>query len=653
MSDVLWKLDGVTLGRGARPRLAEVSAEIREGVTAVLGSSGAGKSSLLNLLVGYEKPDQGRLTASRPSKGHSLPVYWVPQNGGLWPHLTALEHLELVMPPDSGFGWPGELLEAFDIGARAKARPHELSEGERARLAVARALGSGAAVLVMDEPLASVDVARVGRYWEVIRERLRAAGSSLVFATHSPEAVLAEADRVICLREGRGFYDGPVADLYWRPRTREEADCLGAANWLSAEEARVWLGGGEGEAPAEPSRARGSGSAGASPSREERVPEPRKTRNDAKEDQNQGQGKAGRCWRPEQIVVERSQDGPLIVQSSRFKGSVAEADLIHEETGQRRRFYHRPPSDGLLPGARVALRALACLLLAWIAGCHGSSAPELHASAIRSWSLPADGASLPAPRALATGRDDEMIVLDTAGRILVYTSEGTLSRQWRMPETKNGRPEGACLLKDGRIAVADTHYHRVVFFGPEGKVVGKLGTKGEEPGQFIYPTSVVQDDKENLYVCEYGGNDRVQKFTADGKFVLAFGGFERAEGKFQRPGGMVWHDGKLFIADAFNNRVQVFSDKGDFIQVLGRPGKPISLHYPYDIAMDAAGALYIIEYGAGRLTKVSQDGELIGRFGTTGRGECEFQTPWGIAVDSKRRVRIADTGNRRIVELRF
>jgi len=666
VSDVLWRLDAVTLGRGARPRLAEVSAEIREGVTAVLGSSGAGKTSLLNLLVGYERPDQGHLTVSVPSGDHPLPVYWVPQNGGLWPHLTALDHIELAMPaapsrrfqtfgrvnrppvtgidpsegvepsggterkppeyppegvkPSGGIGVEpsggiapsgGEaeaLLAAFDIKSRASSRPDELSEGERARLAVARALASGAAVLVMDEPLASVDVARVGRYWEVIREHLRASGASLVFATHSPEAVLAEADRVICLREGRGFYDGPVADLYWRPRTREEADCLGAANWLNTEEARLWLG------------------------REEAAP---------------------RCFRPEQIAVDRSNGGPCLVQSSRFKGSVAEVELVHEATGERRRFYHRPPSDGLLQGVKVALRVLTCLLLALTAGCGGSSAPELHVSAVRSWSLPPDGATLPAPRAVTIGRNDEVIALDTAGRILVFTAEGTLSRQWRMPDSKEGRPEGACVLKDGRIAVADTHYHRVVFFDPEGKVLGMFGSKGEGAGEFMYPVSVVQDDKENLYVCEYGGNDRVQKFTVDGKFLLAFGGFERGEGKFQRPAGMVWRNGKLFVADAMNNRVQVFSDRGEFLRVLGRPGKPLVFHYPYDITMDAAGALYVIEYGAGRLAKVSQDGELLARFGTTGRGEREFQTPWGVAIDSKRRVRIADTGNRRIVELRL
>jgi hypothetical protein len=65
-------------------------------------------------------------------------------------------------------------------------------------------------------------------------------------------------------------------------------------------------------------------------------------------------------------------------------------------------------------------------------------------------------------------------------------------------------------------------------------VVGTLGVEGQGPGEFIYPTAVVQDDRENLYVCEYGGNDRVQKFTVGGKFILAFGGFERGNGKFQR-----------------------------------------------------------------------------------------------------------------------
>jgi DNA-binding beta-propeller fold protein YncE len=116
---------------------------------------------------------------------------------------------------------------------------------------------------------------------------------------------------------------------------------------------------------------------------------------------------------------------------------------------------------------------------------------------------------------------------------------------------------------------------------------------------------------------------------------------------------MTWHDGRIYVADAINNRIQVLSDTGEFITTLGRPGAPLPLHYPYDITMGTDGALYVVEYGAGRVTKVGLDGRLLGRFGSTGRGEGQFHTPWGIAIDSQLRIRVADTGNRRIVELKL
>jgi len=454
-----------------------------------------------------------------------------------------------------------------------------------------------------------VDVARVGRYWEVVRDHVAASGSSLVFATHSPPAVLAEARRVVCLREGRLLYQGSVDDLYWRPRTREEADCLGEGNWLEPEETRLWLG---------------------------------------------READGSRCYRPEQIAVAVAEESPIVVRSSRFKGSVAEVELEHEGTGRRRRFAHRPASDGLPCGARVVLRVLVCLLAIVLAGCRGSDGPALDVREVHYWAMPPDGARVPSPRVVTIGRSDEVVVIDRVGRVLVLDPErGDLLRQWRMPETKLGHPEGACVLKDGRLAVADTHYHRVVLFDAAGNVERFMGSRGTGPGEFLYPVAVVQDARENLYVCEYGGNDRVQKFAPDGRFLLAFGAFGTGPEQFQRPAGMVWHEGRIYVADAINNRIQVFTDGGEFVGTLGGAGGALSLRFPYDIAMGKDGALYVVEYGAGRLTKVGLDGRLLGRFGATGSGEGQFYTPWGIAIDSRHRIRVADTGNRRIVELKL
>jgi len=661
MDKLLWKLENVTLSGSPLERLRDITLEIRRGVTAVLGPSGAGKTSLLDLLVGFEKPDEGNITHAVERGSHALPVYWVPQTGGLWPHLRAREHLERVIPfrreekgtgafcaehpsgptgkrllsPFPPVGGPTHasqadvtnMLASFDLSDKCESYPDQLSQGQQSRLAVARALLADAAVLVMDEPLAHVDTAQAARYWEIIRSRLDASGTSLVFATHSPKTVLAEAEHVICVREGRLLYEGELSELYRRPATRELAECLGETNWLLPEEGRLWFN---------------------------------------------EQRKEAFCLRPEQVSITPGADSAVVVRRSRFKGDVAEVELEHKPTGKVRRFYHRPSGDTLRAGDRVLLKALFLFLLLFLVSCGGAKEPSLAVREVGYWSMPADGAKIPAPRSLAIGPNDEVVVVDTSGRVLVFASDGTLQRQWRMPEVEVGRPEGVCVLKDGRIVVSDTHYHRIIVFDENGNTVGKFGGYGKGPGEFIYPVGVVRDDQDNLYVCEYGSNDRVQKFTSDGRFLLAFGSFGTEPGQFQRPSGMAWDDGKLYVADAVNNRIQVFSDGGRFLGGLEPSGRgeskrnegdakpdssgwgtPLALDFPYDLKLAHDGALYVVEYGAGRVSKVALDGRLLGRFGSPGTGEGQFRTPWGIAIDSKMRLLIADTGNRRIVELKL
>ncbi|MBC8096411.1 MAG: ABC transporter ATP-binding protein, partial [Akkermansiaceae bacterium] len=194
-ADVLWRLERVSLSPS---RLQEVSLTIPRGVTAVLGWSGAGKTSLLNLLAQFEQPDAGRIIGT-PT------IAWVPHSGGLWPHCTVREHLRIACPSGTGIE---ATLAAFDLAEKAQARPHELSQGEQARLAVARALVAGAEVLIMDEPLAHVDPARIGDYWRAIREALAISGATLVFSTHDPDIAVGEAAEAICLAAGRVIHAG-------------------------------------------------------------------------------------------------------------------------------------------------------------------------------------------------------------------------------------------------------------------------------------------------------------------------------------------------------------------------------------------------------------------------------------------------------------
>ena len=280
-----------------------------------------------------------------------------------------------------------------------------------------------------------------------------------------------------------------------------------------------------------------------------------------------------------------------------------------------------------------------------------STAPTITVSKISNWAMPAAGAKIPAPRGLAFDSNGDLFVLDDAGRILVFNPNGTVKHHWSMPESDVGNPEGICLFQDGRIGVADTHYHRVVFFDRDGNLLTMHGELGEQSGQFVYLSAITQDSVGNYYVCEYGGNDRVQKFDVDGNFVVAFGGFGTDDGQFQRPMGIVWRDGLLYVADAINNRIQTFRDDGQFVGLLGSAADRPRLHYPYDLTVGPDGDLFAIEYGGNRVTQLNLHGETLGTFGATGHGVGEFSTPWGLAVYSNGRIVVADTGNRRLVEL--
>ncbi|MEZ6127429.1 MAG: hypothetical protein R3C59_01940 [Planctomycetaceae bacterium] len=291
------------------------------------------------------------------------------------------------------------------------------------------------------------------------------------------------------------------------------------------------------------------------------------------------------------------------------------------------------------------------VLLLIVSGCAETAIDTFPVSEFTTWKLPADGPRIPAPRALYADEADTVYALDDAGRVLIYSAVGEVLNTWHMPEHENGRPEGIVKLQDGRIAVADTHYHRIVFFNADGTVESMLGEKGTAASQFVYPVAIIQDPEGFLYVGEYGDKQRIQKFTADGQFVTQFGNHGTGPGQFQRPSGLVWVNGTVFVVDAFNNRIQAFQDSGTFLRIVELPEDAPPLEFPYDIRGTADGRLFVIENKAGRITVLKEDGTLVGRYGQPGRGNGGFFNPWSLTVLSDGRVLVADTGNHRIVEL--
>ncbi|WP_243031478.1 ABC transporter ATP-binding protein [Thermus altitudinis] len=212
----------------------EVDLAVEEGeVFALLGASGSGKTTLLNLVAGLLLPDAGHVYLAGRRVTHLPPerrgVGYVFQDQSLWPHMTALEHLLLVMPrPDRRRAMA--LLERLGMGEHAHKRPHELSGGQRQRVALARALAREPKVILMDEPYSALDPVLREELRREVRTLLKDLGITALHVTHDPEEAMLLADRVGVVHGGRMLQVGTPQELYERPNSLEAFLAFGRGN---------------------------------------------------------------------------------------------------------------------------------------------------------------------------------------------------------------------------------------------------------------------------------------------------------------------------------------------------------------------------------------------------------------------------------------
>jgi DNA-binding beta-propeller fold protein YncE len=306
----------------------------------------------------------------------------------------------------------------------------------------------------------------------------------------------------------------------------------------------------------------------------------------------------------------------------------------------------------------------ACFLCC--AGCSGSSTtPELV------WGKHGvnDGQFVK-PRAIAIGPGDRLYLVDWTARIQAFDRDGKfLGVSWTVPDYRNGRPSGLSVEFDGNVVVSDSHYHRVRVYSPDGKLLQTIGGEpGTEPGQLAYVSDALRDQAGNFYVAEFGDNQRISKFDKDGKFIKCWGSPGSAEqtgtdaqpaevGRFARIRAMtLGPDNNLYLADACNHRIQVFTTDGQFVRTFGTPGHGIGeLSYPYDVAIRPGPTpyLYVMEFGNSRVQKFTLDGESLGTWGGPGRAPGQLCSPWALAVDSRGRVHVVDSQNDRVQRIDF
>ena len=228
---------------GGQPVVNEVSLGVREGeFFSILGPSGAGKTSLLRLIAGFEQPDRGEiLLQDRPMAGvppSRRPVNTVFQSYALFPHMTAEENIGFGprmqgLPREERRRRIDEVAGILRLDALRRRRPAQLSGGEQQRVAIARALVNRPAVLLLDEPMAALDEQLRQTMTAELKRIQQRVGITFVCVTHHQAEALALSDRLAVMDRGRVVQVGTPEEVYEAPACRFVAEFLGRSNLLS------------------------------------------------------------------------------------------------------------------------------------------------------------------------------------------------------------------------------------------------------------------------------------------------------------------------------------------------------------------------------------------------------------------------------------
>ncbi len=221
------------------------------------------------------------------------------------------------------------------------------------------------------------------------------------------------------------------------------------------------------------------------------------------------------------------------------------------------------------------------------------------------------------PMHLKITPDDKIYVAEFANdRIQIFDLEGkslALIGSSGKGAGEFDAPGGVGVDRQGRIYVADFYNHRVQPFSANYSALPQIGKKGRIfGGNFDYPTDVAIGPDDSLYVAD-GYNNRIQKFSPEGEFVTKWGGFlgtglkGDSSGSFDVATGIeVDAQGRVFVADFYNNRIQIFNSAGDFLVEFGAQGNAAGeFDRPTDMTVDSQGNIYVVDFGNNRIQKFS------------------------------------------------
>jgi iron(III) transport system ATP-binding protein len=237
-------LRGVRKAYGAHPVLGGLDLDVPAGtITAVLGASGCGKTTLLRLLAGFESTDAGTIAlhGRTVDDGHRVlapehrRIGYVPQEGGLFPHLSVAANIGFGLPRAARHHRVAELLELVGLPGFGDRPPHKLSGGQQQRVSLARALAPAPQLVLLDEPFSALDAGLRAQLRTDVADALYRSGTTAVLVTHDQDEALSMAELVAVLRDGRIVQAADPATLYEQPVDAEVARFVGEANLLPGD----------------------------------------------------------------------------------------------------------------------------------------------------------------------------------------------------------------------------------------------------------------------------------------------------------------------------------------------------------------------------------------------------------------------------------
>jgi uncharacterized protein (TIGR03663 family) len=266
------------------------------------------------------------------------------------------------------------------------------------------------------------------------------------------------------------------------------------------------------------------------------------------------------------------------------------------------------------------------------------------------------------PRGIALAPDGSIYVVDSGNnRIQHFSAEGQWLSSWgtfasvdqgEAPGGTFNQPFGIAVGPDGSVYVADTWNYRIQKFTADGKFVTMWGVSGqaETPDAFWGPRGLAIDSAGHVYVSDTG-NKRIAVFDANGQFLTQFGTYGMNAGELDEPVGLaIGSNGNVFVADTWNQRVQVFAPNpdGSFSSVrewevsgwssTSVDNKPL-------IGLDSEGNLFAVSADSYRVLEFDPTGAILRTWGDFSSGIDGFSIPAGVVPDQKGGVWVSDAGN--------